>query len=65
MTRPRNHHVERHFSGSEVVRDVVLGMPDGLTVPIALAAGLTGASTTSGVIVVAGVAGVAGVAERG
>lgn len=56
MTRPRHHHVERHFSGSEVVRDVVLGMSDGLTVPFALAAGLTGAATTSGVIVIAGVA---------
>ena len=38
--RPRHHHVETHFEGSETVRDVVLGMSDGLTVPFALAAGL-------------------------
>ena len=49
-------HTEKHFSGGLVLRDVVLGMSDGLTVPFALAAGLTGAATTSGVIVIAGVA---------
>lgn len=54
--RPRHHHVEAHFSGSETVRDVVLGMSDGLTVPFALAAGLSGAVASSRVIVVAGVA---------
>jgi VIT1/CCC1 family predicted Fe2+/Mn2+ transporter len=54
--RPRHHHVEAHFSGSEVVRDVVLGMSDGLTVPFALAAGLSGAVTNARVIVIAGVA---------
>ena len=36
------HHVEKHFTSSEFVRDVVIGMADGLTVPFALAAGLTG-----------------------
>ena len=36
-------HIEKHFSGSDTVRDVVIGMSDGLTVPFALAAGLTGA----------------------
>jgi VIT1/CCC1 family predicted Fe2+/Mn2+ transporter len=36
-------HAERHFTGSETVRDVVIGMSDGLTVPFALAAGLSGA----------------------
>ena len=36
-------HVEHHFTASESVRDVVIGMSDGLTVPFALAAGLTGA----------------------
>jgi vacuolar iron transporter family protein len=49
-------HVERHFTGSLVVRDAVLGMADGLTVPFALAAGLTGAIDTAWIIVVAGLA---------
>jgi VIT1/CCC1 family predicted Fe2+/Mn2+ transporter len=48
--------VEAHFSGSEIVRDVVLGMSDGLTVPFALAAGLSGAVASARVILVAGVA---------
>ncbi|MFI5119888.1 MAG: VIT1/CCC1 transporter family protein [Thermoanaerobaculia bacterium] len=54
--RPRHHHVEAHFSGSETVRDVVLGMSDGLTVPFALAAGLSGAVANARVILIAGVA---------
>ena len=53
---PRHHHAETHFEGSETVRDVVLGMSDGLTVPFALAAGLSGAVASSRVILVAGVA---------
>ena len=36
-------HVEKHFTASDTVRDIVIGMSDGLTVPFALAAGLTGA----------------------
>ena len=52
-------HVERHFTGSETVRDVVIGMSDGLTVPFALAAGLSGAITTTGIIVTAGLAEIA------
>jgi VIT1/CCC1 family predicted Fe2+/Mn2+ transporter len=48
--------VETHFEGSETVRDVVLGMSDGLTVPFALAAGLSGAVASSRVVLVAGVA---------
>src|ERR1700687_3491124 len=39
---PQTPHIERHFTAGEVVRDVVIGMSDGLTVPFALAAGLTG-----------------------
>ena len=35
-------HIEKHFTGSETVRDIVIGMSDGLTVPFALAAGLSG-----------------------
>lgn len=53
---PRHHHAETHFKGSDVVRDVVLGMSDGLTVPFALAAGLSGAVASSKVVLVAGVA---------
>src|SRR5215469_7507504 len=52
-------HSESHFLASETVRDVVIGMSDGLTVPFALAAGLTGAIAASGVIVTAGVAEIA------
>jgi VIT1/CCC1 family predicted Fe2+/Mn2+ transporter len=53
---PRHRHTEQHFQGSEVVRDVVLGMSDGLTVPFALAAGLTGAVASARIILVAGAA---------
>jgi VIT1/CCC1 family predicted Fe2+/Mn2+ transporter len=50
------HHHERHFLGSEIVRDVVIGMSDGLTVPFALAAGLAGTIVANRLVVVAGVA---------
>ena len=40
---PQTLHVERQFTAGEVVRHVVIGMPDGLTMPFALAAGLSGA----------------------
>ncbi|MCG9880606.1 MAG: VIT1/CCC1 transporter family protein [Bacteroidia bacterium] len=50
------HHKEEHFSGSEMVRDTVIGMSDGLTVPFALAAGLTGAAQGNDVIITAGLA---------
>src|SRR5579863_8398370 len=53
---PATPHVEHHFTGSESVRDVVIGMADGLTVPFALAAGLTAAVTSTHVIVTAGLA---------
>ncbi|MBF6595046.1 MAG: VIT1/CCC1 transporter family protein [Thermaceae bacterium] len=49
-------HVEQHFSGSDTVRDIVIGMSDGLTVPFALAAGLSGAVNNSFVVLVAGIA---------
>jgi VIT1/CCC1 family predicted Fe2+/Mn2+ transporter len=52
-------HVERHFTASELVRDIVIGMSDGLTVPFALAAGLTGTDVTTTVVVIAGLAEVA------
>ncbi|MFI5457486.1 MAG: iron transporter, partial [Isosphaerales bacterium] len=38
---PQTPHIEHHFTGTEVVRDIVIGMADGLTVPFALAAGLS------------------------
>jgi VIT1/CCC1 family predicted Fe2+/Mn2+ transporter len=53
---PITPHVEGHFESSETVRDIVIGMADGLTVPFALAAGLTGAVDASRLIVVAGMA---------
>lgn len=56
---PQTPHVERHFTAGETVRDVVIGMSDGLTVPFALAAGLSGAVIATRVIVTAGLAEVA------
>jgi vacuolar iron transporter family protein len=56
---PQTPHTERHFTSSAIVRDVVIGMSDGLTVPFALAAGLTGAVNTTGIIVTAGLAEIA------
>jgi VIT1/CCC1 family predicted Fe2+/Mn2+ transporter len=56
---PVTPHIEKHFTASETVRDVVIGMSDGLTVPFALAAGLSGAVDATGVIVTAGLAEVA------
>jgi len=52
-------HIERHFTATEVVRDVVIGMSDGLTVPFALAAGLSGAVDSNAIIVTAGLAEIA------
>ncbi len=52
-------HVEKHFSGGETVRDVVIGMADGLTVPFALAAGISGALASTHIVVTAGLAEVA------
>ena len=56
---PQTPHIERHFTATDVVRDVVIGMSDGLTVPFALAAGLTGAVNSTGIIVTAGLAEIA------
>lgn len=52
-------HAETHFTASAAVRDIVIGMSDGLTVPFALAAGLTGAVSSTGLIVTAGLAEIA------
>jgi len=56
---PQTPHMERHFTGTEIVRDIVIGMSDGLTVPFALAAGLSGAIDTTRIIVTAGLAEIA------
>jgi VIT1/CCC1 family predicted Fe2+/Mn2+ transporter len=56
---PLTNHVERHFTAGQVVRDIVIGMSDGLTVPFALAAGLSGAINDSSIVVTAGLAEVA------
>jgi VIT1/CCC1 family predicted Fe2+/Mn2+ transporter len=56
---PQTPHIEHHFTASDTVRDVVIGMSDGLTVPFALAAGLSGAVAASGIIVTAGLAEIA------
>src|SRR6478736_6604093 len=56
---PQTPHIERHFTATEIVRDIVIGMSDGLTVPFALAAGLSGAVASTGIVVTAGLAEVA------
>jgi vacuolar iron transporter family protein len=56
---PQTPHVEKHFTGSQTIRDIVIGMSDGLTVPFALAAGLSGAVADSHIVVTAGLAEIA------
>ena len=55
----QGHHVETHFESGETVRDIVIGLSDGLTVPFALAAGLSGAIASSRIVVLAGLAEIA------
>jgi VIT1/CCC1 family predicted Fe2+/Mn2+ transporter len=50
---------EQHFRSSNIVRDFVLGMSDGLTVPFALAAGLSGAVDSTSIVITAGLAEIA------
>jgi VIT1/CCC1 family predicted Fe2+/Mn2+ transporter len=52
----QHQHIEEHLKSSDFLTDVVIGMSDGLTVPFALAAGLTGAVANSSIIVIAGIA---------
>jgi vacuolar iron transporter family protein len=52
-------HIEGHFESTETVRDIVIGLSDGLTVPFALAAGLSGAVASSHIVVLAGLAEIA------
>jgi VIT1/CCC1 family predicted Fe2+/Mn2+ transporter len=56
---PTTPHIEKHFTASATVRDIVIGMADGLTVPFALAAGLSGAVASTKIVVLAGVAEIA------
>jgi VIT1/CCC1 family predicted Fe2+/Mn2+ transporter len=56
---PTTPHIEKHFTAGALVRDIVIGMSDGLTVPFALAAGLTGAISDSRIIITAGFAEIA------
>ncbi|MDR3561927.1 MAG: VIT1/CCC1 transporter family protein [Negativicutes bacterium] len=52
-------HYEKHFTASDTVRDIIIGMSDGLTVPFALAAGISGAVAATGIVVTAGLAEIA------
>ena len=55
-THLHHDHVESHLESTDFLRDIVIGMSDGLTVPFALAAGLSGAVSSSSIIVIAGIA---------
>jgi len=56
LTFTRNQHKEEHLRSSELITDIVIGMSDGLTVPFALAAGLSGAVNSNSVVITAGIA---------
>lgn len=56
---PQTPHVEQHFTAGATVRDIVIGMSDGLTVPFAPAAGLSGAVSSPNIVVTAGLAEIA------
>ncbi len=58
-THLHHEHKEEHLKSSDLLRDVVIGMSDGLTVPFALAAGLSGAVDSTNIIVIAGIAEIA------
>lgn len=56
---PNTPHIEKHFTAGEIVRDIVIGMSDGLTVPFALAAGISGAVAANNLVITAGLAEIA------
>jgi len=56
---PQTPHIEKHFTGSAIVRDIVIGMSDGLTVPFALAAGLSGIAHSTSIVITGGLAEIA------
>ena len=58
-THLHHSHTEEHMKGSETLKDIVIGMADGLTVPFALAAGLSGAVKDVHLIIIAGLAEIA------
>jgi len=53
---PTTPHIERHFTSTATVRNIVIGLADGLTVPFALAAGLSGTVESLSLIIIAGLA---------
>lgn len=57
--KPEGRHEEKHFTAPDLIRDIVIGMSDGLTVPFALAAGLSGTVSNTNLVVVAGMAEIA------
>jgi vacuolar iron transporter family protein len=59
VTSPGHVHREEHVFGADTIRDIVIGMSDGLTVPFALAAGLSGAVSSTNLIIIAGLAEIA------
>ncbi|SEM92370.1 VIT family protein [Paenibacillus sp. OV219] len=59
MASDNGEHLEAHFTASDIIKDIVIGMADGLTVLFALAAGLSGTLSNSNLVVVAGFAGIA------
>jgi len=58
-THLHHDHQEYHLQSSDVLTDIVIGMSDGLTVPFALAAGLSGTDSTTHLIIIAGIAEIA------
>jgi VIT1/CCC1 family predicted Fe2+/Mn2+ transporter len=58
-THLHHDHIESHLKSSALLTDIVIGMSDGLTVPFALAAGLSGAVDNSSIIIIAGIAEIA------
>jgi len=56
MNEPDHHLHEKHLKSSDFITDIVIGMSDGLTVPFALAAGLSGAVASSAIVTTAGIA---------
>ena len=55
MTVNKGIHNEQHLRSSVFITDIVIGMSDGLTVPFALAAGLSGAVQTNSIVIIAGI----------
>src|SRR5258707_13636942 len=56
---PQSPHIEKHFTAGDTVRDIIIGMSDGLTVPFALAAGLSSVAGSTAIVVTAGLAEIA------